>query len=94
MPCAPHQQECPRRAGATPHGDEASQPRRPLRNRQRGAVEQALPRVLSAGTFALAVASAAVLMLAGCATRGGQVGRAVPRPWPTRCAAPSCRRWA
>jgi NodT family efflux transporter outer membrane factor (OMF) lipoprotein len=76
MPCAPHQQECPRRAGATPHGDEASQPRRPLRNRQRGAVEQALPRVLSAGTFALAVASAAVLMLAGCATPGNQQARA------------------
>ncbi len=31
-----------------------------------------MPRVLSAGTFALAVASAAVLMLAGCASMGDQ----------------------
>jgi NodT family efflux transporter outer membrane factor (OMF) lipoprotein len=72
MPCAKHQQECPRRPGATPNTGEASQPVRPTRNRQRGAVELALPRVLSAGTFALAVASAAVLVLAGCASPGPQ----------------------
>jgi NodT family efflux transporter outer membrane factor (OMF) lipoprotein len=38
-----------------------------------------MPRVLSAGTFALAVASAAVLMLAGCASPGHQTAPVAAR---------------
>ncbi|MEP6506195.1 MAG: TolC family protein, partial [Betaproteobacteria bacterium] len=79
MPCTHQQQECPRRAGGTPKTGEPLQTLRPARNRQRGGVELALPRVLSAGTFALAVASAAVLMLAGCASPGHQADPAVVR---------------
>jgi len=79
MPCANQQQDCPRRAGAAPQTGETTQPARPARTRQRRGVELDMPRVLSAGTFALAVASAAVLMLAGCATPGHQVPPAVAR---------------
>lgn len=79
MPCDNHQQDCPRRAGATPDTGKASQSIRPARDRQHGAVDLALPRVLSVGTFALAVASAAVLVLAGCASPGPQAAPAAVR---------------
>jgi NodT family efflux transporter outer membrane factor (OMF) lipoprotein len=79
MPCANQQQDCPRRAGGTPKTGEPLQALRPARNRQRGGVELALPRMLSAGTFALAVASAAVLMLAGCASPGHQAAPPLAR---------------
>jgi NodT family efflux transporter outer membrane factor (OMF) lipoprotein len=73
MHCAHKQQDCPRRAEAAPQTGETTPPARPARTRQRRGVEIDMPRVLSAGTFALAVASAAVLMLAGCASTGNQV---------------------
>ena len=79
MPCANQHQDCPRRAGSSPKTGEPAPSHRPVRNRQRGGVEQALPRMLSAGTFALAVASAAVLVLAGCATPGHQAAPAAIR---------------
>jgi NodT family efflux transporter outer membrane factor (OMF) lipoprotein len=73
------QQECPRRAEAAPQAREAGDGARPARSRQRRGVELDMPRVLSAGTFALAVASAAVLMLSGCASMGRQVPAAEAR---------------
>ena len=79
MLCTHQQQECPRHAGSTPESGQPQRPLRPARHRQPGAVDLALPRVLSAGTFALAVASAAVLMLAGCASPGPQAAPAVAR---------------
>jgi NodT family efflux transporter outer membrane factor (OMF) lipoprotein len=74
MPSATRQQECPRRAGASPKTGETQQSirsRKPGKGPHRG-LELATPRVLSASTFALAVASAAVLVLAGCASPGHQ----------------------
>jgi NodT family efflux transporter outer membrane factor (OMF) lipoprotein len=69
----PHsQQECPRRAGVAPHTGEPPLERRATKRRTHRGLELDMPRVLSAGTFALAVASAAVLMLAGCASMGHQ----------------------
>jgi NodT family efflux transporter outer membrane factor (OMF) lipoprotein len=71
MSCAHKKQDCPRRTeGAPPSGDTAPQAR-PAR--QHRGVGLDMPRMLSAGTFALAVASAAVVMLAGCASTGQQV---------------------
>jgi len=72
--------DCPRRAG-TEHKSCDAQPesRAPAKARRRHHVELDMPRVLSAGTFALAIASAAVLMLAGCATPGHQAPPAVER---------------
>jgi len=72
MLCAHQRSDCPRHAGATPKTGETAPTVRPARSRQRRGVEFDIPRVLSAGTFALAVASAAVLMLAGCASPGRQ----------------------
>lgn len=72
MPCANQQQECPRRAGAAPKTGESQPAPRSLRQRKHLGLELDMPRVLSASTFALAVASAAVLMLAGCALPGHQ----------------------
>jgi NodT family efflux transporter outer membrane factor (OMF) lipoprotein len=79
MLCAHKQQDCPRRAEAAAKTGETTAPAHPVRNRQRRGVEIDMPRVLSAGTFALAVASAAVLMLAGCASPGHQATPAIPR---------------
>ncbi len=76
MHCAHQQQDCPRRAEAAPKTGETSSASRPARQRLRRGIEIDMPRVLSAGTFALAVASAAVLMLAGCASTGDQVAPA------------------
>src|SRR4051812_32928386 len=67
-----HQQECPRRAGASPQTGEPQRQSRTSRQPQQRALEFDMPRVLSASTVALAVASAAVLMLAGCASMGHQ----------------------
>ena len=72
MPCANQQQECPRRAGTAPKTGESQPAPRSLRQRNHLGLELDMPRVLSASTFALAVASAAVLMLAGCASPGHQ----------------------
>ena len=72
MPCANQQQECPRRAGTAPKTGESQPAPRSLRQRKHLGLELDMPRVLSASTFALAVASAAVLMLAGCALPGHQ----------------------
>ena len=72
MNSATPQQECPRRAGAAPKTGEPQAERRAAKRRPHRGVELDMPRVLSAGTFALAVASAAVLMLAGCASMGNQ----------------------
>ena len=71
MPSATTRQECPRRAGAAPKTGETQSihSRKPGKTPHRG-LELANPRVLSASTFALAVASAAVLVLAGCASPG------------------------
>ena len=72
MPSVNHQQECPRRAGASPQTGEPQRMSRASRQPQQRTLEFDMPRVLSAGTVALAVASAAVLMLAGCASMGHQ----------------------
>ncbi len=72
MSCVHPQQDCPRRAGAAPKTGEPAPAPRTLRQRAQRGVELDMPRVLSASTFALAVASAAVLMLAGCASPGPQ----------------------
>jgi len=53
-------------------------PQSPARSRDSLAAA-ALPRALSAGTLALAVASAAMLMLAGCASPGAPVERSAQR---------------
>ncbi|HEY9027303.1 MAG TPA: TolC family protein, partial [Burkholderiaceae bacterium] len=72
--------ECPRRAGADHKSCETEgAATRPTRKRKHRGLELDMPRMLSAGTFALAVASAAVLMLAGCATPGHQAPPAVER---------------
>ena len=70
MPSVNQQQECPRRAGASARTGEPQGERRATQRRPHRGIELDMPRVLSAGTFALAVASAAVLMLAGCADFG------------------------
>ncbi len=72
MPSANQQQECPRRAGASPQAGEPRHAPRAAREPQHRMLDFDMPRVLSAGTMALAVASAAVLMLAGCASMGHQ----------------------
>lgn len=72
MPCANRQQECPRRAGAAPKTGGQQPAPRSSRQRKHLGLELDMPRMLSAGTLALAVASAAVLMLAGCASFGHQ----------------------
>jgi NodT family efflux transporter outer membrane factor (OMF) lipoprotein len=79
MPRTFRQQECPRRAEAAPQARETGEDARPARSRQRRGVELDMPRMLSASTFALAVASAAVLMLSGCASMGHQVPAAQAR---------------
>ena len=79
MLSAHKQQDCPRRAGAEHKSCESQAEARPARRSQRRGIEIDMPRVLSAGTFALAVASAAVLMLAGCATPGPQTPPAIER---------------
>ena len=79
MPCANQQPECPRRAGAAPKTGESQPAPRSPRNRQHRGIELDMPRVLSASTFALAVASAAVLMLAGCASPGHQTAPVAAR---------------
>src|SRR6185295_18365793 len=63
MPSATRQQECPRRAGASPKTGEtpAINTRKPSKAQHRG-LELATPRVLSASTF----------VLAGCASPGHQ----------------------
>jgi len=79
MLSAHKQQDCPRRAGAE-HKTGATGDSRPgSRKRPHRGIELDMPRMLSAGTFALAVASAAVLMLAGCATPGHQAPPAEQR---------------
>ena len=79
MNCANQQQECPRRASAAPKTGEPQPERRATRRRTHRGLELDLPRVLSASTLALAVASAAVLMLAGCADFGHQTAPAAQR---------------
>ena len=80
MHSATTQQECPRRAGASPKTGETQSVslRKPSKTLHRG-IELATPRMLSASTFALAVASAAVLVLAGCASPGHQSDAATQR---------------
>jgi NodT family efflux transporter outer membrane factor (OMF) lipoprotein len=72
MNCANQRQDCPRRAGASTNTGELPVERRATRRRTQRVLDIDMPRVLSAGTLALAVASAAVLMLAGCASPGHQ----------------------
>jgi NodT family efflux transporter outer membrane factor (OMF) lipoprotein len=72
MSSANQRQDCPRRAGASPKTGEPQVERRATQRRPHRGIELDMPRVLSASTFALAVASAAVLMLAGCASMGNQ----------------------
>ena len=76
MTSATQQQECPRRAGAAPNTCEPQVERRATQRRPHRGIELDMPRMLSASTFALAVASAAVLMLAGCASMGNQAAPA------------------
>ncbi len=79
MPSANQPQECPRRAGACPTTGEPQVERRVTRRRTQRALDLDLPRMLSTSTFALAVASAAVLMLSGCASMGSQTTAVAPR---------------
>jgi len=80
MPSANQQQECPRRAGASPQtGEPQQRDSRVSRQPQHRVLDFDMPRMLSAGTVALAVASAAVLMLAGCADFGHQTAPAAQR---------------
>jgi len=74
MNCAKQPQGCPRRAGASDDTGAPHVERRTTRRRTQRVldIDIDMPRVLSAGTLALAVASAAVLMLAGCASPGHQ----------------------
>ena len=72
MNCAKQHQDCPRRAGTSAKTGEPAAERAPARKGVQRALQIDAPRMLSAGTFALAVASAAVLMLAGCADMGHQ----------------------
>ena len=77
---ANQQQECPRRAGTAPQtGEPAQRDSRVAKQTQHRILDLDMPRVLSAGTVALAVASAAVLMLAGCADFGHQAAPPVQR---------------
>jgi NodT family efflux transporter outer membrane factor (OMF) lipoprotein len=67
--------QCPRRADAAETNPDAQSPRTGRMRRRRAAShhgEHAVTRLLSTGTLALAVVSAAVLVLAGCATPGEQ----------------------
>lgn len=79
MNCAKQPQDCPRRAEAPANTGAPAAERRPARKRTQNALHIDTPRILSAGTFALAVASAAVLMLAGCADMGHQIAPASAR---------------
>ncbi len=79
MNCANQQQDCPRRAGASPKTGEPQIERRATQRRPHRGIELDMPRMLSASTFALAVASAAVLMLAGCADFGHQAAPVTAR---------------
>jgi NodT family efflux transporter outer membrane factor (OMF) lipoprotein len=79
MPAATQQQECPRRAGTSAATGEPLVERRAARRRTQRPLDLDLPRVLSTSTFALAVASAAVLMLSGCASMGSQSAAVTPR---------------
>ncbi len=72
MPCPNQQQECPRRAGETPKTGDSQPSTKPSRKGAQRGLAIDMPRVLSTSTLALAVASAAVLMLAGCADFGHQ----------------------
>ena len=77
---ANQQQECPRRAGAAPQtGEPTQRDSRVAKQAQHRVLDFDMPRVLSAGTVALAVASAAVLMLAGCADFGHQTAPVAQR---------------
>ncbi len=58
MNCAKQQQDCPRHAGTLPQTGEPPVERRAARRRAGRAIDLDMPRVLSASTFALAVASA------------------------------------
>jgi NodT family efflux transporter outer membrane factor (OMF) lipoprotein len=72
--------ECARRAdGASPPREAGASASRPARAPRRRGLEFDMPRMLSAGTVALAVASAAVLMLSGCASMGHPTPPAVQR---------------
>lgn len=62
----------PRRCDALPADAETASFQPIASMRPRRGIDLDLPRVLSAGTFAIAVASAAVLMLGGCASFGHQ----------------------
>ena len=79
MHSAHQKQECPRRAGASAQTGEPQRGSRKSRQPQHRLLDLDMPRVLSAGTFALAVASAAVLMLAGCADLGHQTAPVAQR---------------
>src|ERR1700761_4258376 len=80
MPSANQQQECPRRAGASPQtGEPQQRDSRAAKQTQHRVLDFDMPRMLSAGTVALAVASAAVLMLAGCADMGHQTAPVAQR---------------
>ena len=79
MNCAKQPQDCPRRAGASTKTGEPAVESRPTRRPTQRALDLDMPRVLSAGTFAVAIASAAVLMLAGCASMGNQSAPATAR---------------
>ena len=79
MNCAKQPQDCPRRAGASTKTGEPAVESRPTRRPTQRALDLDMPRVLSAGTFAVAIASAAVLMLAGCASMGSQSAPATAR---------------
>jgi len=79
MNCAKQPQDCPRRAGASPRTGEPPVERRATRRPAQRGLDLDMPRVLSASTFAVAVASAAVLMLAGCASMGHQAEPAAAR---------------
>ena len=79
MTSANQQLDCPRRAGASPKTGEPQIERRATQRRPHRGIELDMPRMLSASTFALAVASAAVLMLAGCASPGHQTAPVAAR---------------
>ncbi len=79
MNCAKQPQDCPRHAGASPKTGEPQVERRATRRPTHRGLDLDMPRVLSASTFAVAVASAAMLMLAGCASMGSQSAPATAR---------------
>ena len=72
MNCATQQQAGPRHAGTPPQTGKLLRERRAARRRIGLGLDLDMPRMLSASTFAVAIASAAVLMLAGCADFGHQ----------------------